>query len=157
MPKSKKPRKKYRPGQWSTGQLPVTIRHSAGGDTMLQMIPHSELEKLRDGTADDYAVNTLAFRLNWGYVMAGEYFDTPEARACTEAGLDAIRSIKDRHARLGKWGCTGPEFVAMGAALNLTDEMQAQTTRRQQRDAAYITLAVSEFKKGGIDVNALPC
>ena len=156
MPKSKKPRKAYR-RKYVDGQLPVTIRHSHAGDTMLKMIPHSDLEKLRDGTADDYAVNTLVFRLNWGYVMAGEYFDTPEARACTEAGLAAIRSIKERHERLGKWGCTGPEFAAMGEALNLTDQMQAQTTRRQQRDAAYITMAVSEFKKGGVNVESLPC
>ena len=155
MPKSKKPRKAYKP-KYVEGQLPITIRHTNASDTMLQMIPHSDLERLRDGTADDYVANTLAFRLNWGYVMAGEYFDTPEARACTEAGLAAIRSVKERHERLGKWGCTGPEFAAMGQALNLTDEMQAQTTRRQQRDAAYITLAVSEFKKGGINVEALP-
>lgn len=156
MPKSKKPRKPYR-RKYVDGQLPITIRHSSSADNMLKMIPHSDIEKLRDGTADEYVVNTLTFRLNWGYVMAGEYFDTPEARACTEAGLAAIRSIKERHERLGKWGCTGPEFVAMGQALNLTDEMQAQTTRRQQRDAAYITLAVSELKKGGINVEALPC
>lgn len=156
MPKSKKPRKAYK-RKYVEGQLPITIRHTNASDTMLQMIPHSDLERLRDGTADDYVVNTLTFRLNWGYVMAGEYFDTPEARACTEAGLAAIRAVKERHERLGKWGCSGPEFVAMGEALNLTDEMQAQTTRRQQRDAAYITIAVNELKYLGVNVDALPC
>lgn len=156
MPKSKKPRKKYRP-RYVEGQLPITIRHSAASDMMLQMIPQSELEKLRDGTADEFVVNNLKFRLNWGHVMSNECFDTPEARAVTLAGIDAIREVEARYARLGKWGCTMPEFAAMGDALNLTDEMQAQTTRRQQRDAAYVTLAVSELKKVGIDVNALPC
>lgn len=146
MPSSKKPRKAYRP-KYGPGTLPVTIRHSSKADTSLQLVPHTELDKLRDGTADDYTFNTLAFRLNWGYVMAGEVFSEPEPRAITERGLDAIRSVKDRFERLGKYGVTGKEFVAMGDALNVTDEMQQRATRREQREAMRITCAVNAHKR----------
>jgi hypothetical protein len=146
VPNSKKPRKKYRP-RYAEGTLPITIRHNTSDDTGLQLIPHSELDKLRDGTADEYTVNTLAFRLNWGYVMAGEVFDTPEYRAITEAGLAAIRAVKERHARTGKYGATGEEFHAMGDALNATNDMQLQATRREQRDAVRLLNLINDHKQ----------
>ncbi|MEN9885435.1 MAG: hypothetical protein RL758_13 [Pseudomonadota bacterium] len=146
MPRSTKPRKKYRP-RYAEGTLPITIRHSRAADTALQLVPHSELEKLRDGTADEVTVNTLAFRLDWGYVMAGEVFDTPEARTITERGLAAIRAVKERHARLGKYGATGDEFHAMGDTLNATNDMQLQATRREQRDAVHLLNLINDHKQ----------
>lgn len=145
MPSSKKPRKPYRP-KYVPGTLPVTIRHSSSADTGLQLVPHTELDKLREGIADQYTVNTLAFRLNWGCVMAGEVFDAPEAREVTERGLAAIRAVKDRHARLGKYGVTGEEFHAMGEALNITDEMQQRATRREQLEAVRLLNIINEHK-----------
>lgn len=146
MAENKKPRKKYRP-KTAPGQLPVTIRHSANADTDLQFVPHSEIDKLRDGTADEYTANTLAFRLNWGYVMAGEVFDNPEVRAEMELALAAIRSVKERHAKTGKWGTTMTEFTQMGDGLKHTDEMQKAATRREQRDAIRTVYAINKFKK----------
>ena len=146
MPKSAKPRKKYRQ-RYAEGTLPITIRHSSSAETGLQLVPHTELDKLRDGTADQYTVNTLAFRLNFGYVMAGEVFDTPEARAITERGLAAIRSVKARFERLGKYGTTGEEFIALGDALNVTNEMQLKATRREQRDAVRLVNIINEHKQ----------
>lgn len=147
MPATKKPRKKYRPGVRVA--LPMVFRHSGESDTMLKMIPHTELDKLRDGTADEYTPNTLAFRLNFGYVLSNEVFDNPEARAVMERGLAAIRAVKERHARLGRWGCSGEEFRALGEALNITDEMQSVSTRREQAEAQRILLAVNEDKRRG--------
>lgn len=146
MPKSAKPRKPYRP-RYAPGTLPVTIRHSASADTALQLVPHTDLEKLRDGTADEYTINTLAFRINWGYVMAGEVFDAPEAREITERGLAAIRSVKARFERLGKYGTTGEEFAALGDALNVTNDMQLKATRREQRDAVRLLNIINEHKQ----------
>lgn len=148
MPKSSKPKKAYRP-KYQPGQLPVTIRHSAKADTMLQMVPHEELEKLRQGEADEFTVNTLAFRLNWGYVMAGEVFDNPEVRAVMEMGLAAIRSVKERVDRLGKYGATGEEFRALGEALNFTDEMQKNATRREQHEALTAVYKINDLKQKG--------
>lgn len=146
VPSSKKPKKKYRP-KYAPGTLPITIRHNNSDDTALQLVPHSELDKLRDGTADEYTVNTLAFRLNWGYVMAGEVFDAPEHRAATERDLAAIRAVKERHARTGKYGATGEEFHAMGDALNATNDMQEQATRREQRDAMRLVNIINNHKQ----------
>lgn len=146
MATNKKPRKKYRP-KYPPGQLPTTIRHSSEADIDLQLVPHLEVDKLRDGTADEFTVNTLAFRLNWGYVMAGEYFDTPEAKKTIEEALQAIRSVKKRFAEVGKYGSTGVEFQALGLGLKLTDEMQKMTTRREHRDALRIVNLVNEDKR----------
>ena len=134
MPKSKKPKKAYRQ-KYQGGQLPMNIRHSVESDLLLQMIPHDELEKLRNGEADEYTINTLAFRLNWGYVMSGEVFDNLEVRAAMETGLAAIRSVKDRISRIGKYGATAQEFFDVGEALNWTDAMQKASTRREQHHA----------------------
>ena len=145
MPGSKKPRKAYRP-KYDKGALPITLRQDLSADTALQLVPHTELDKLRDGTADKYTVNTLAFRLGWGYVMAGEVFDAPEVRELTRRGLDAIRAVKDRHARLGQYGTTGEEFRDMGDALNATDEMQKRATRREQLEALRALHIINQHK-----------
>ncbi|MEN9885550.1 MAG: hypothetical protein RL758_128 [Pseudomonadota bacterium] len=145
MPGNKKPRKAYR-RKYAKGTLPITIRQSSEADTALQLVPHTELEKLRDGTADEYTANTMAFRLNWGYVMAGEVFDNPEVRADMELALAAIRSVKARHERTGKWGTTGPEFIQMGEGLKHTDAMQMAATRREQHEALAVMHAVNVFK-----------
>ncbi|CAB5224454.1 hypothetical protein UFOVP393_83 [uncultured Caudovirales phage] len=147
MPANKKPRKKYRGPRMLPGEMPTTIRHSDESDTLLQMVPHVELDKFREGNADAYTVNTLAFRLGWGYVMAGEYFDTPEARKTMEDGLGAIRGVKERFGRTKKYGASQPEFQAIGVALSLTDEMQKMTTRREQRDAVRKLRILNDFKK----------
>lgn len=149
MPSNKKPRKPYR-RKYAEGTLPITIRNSTEADTALQLVPHTELEKLRDGTADKYTANTLAFRLNWGYVMAGEVFDNPAIRADMELALAAIRSVKDRHARTGKWGTTGLEFAQMGDGLNHTDAMQQMATRREQHQALAVMHAVNHMKRYGL-------
>lgn len=146
MPGNKKPRKAYRP-KYDKGVLPITLRQDLSADTALQLVPHTELDKLRDGTADKYTVNTLACRIGWGYVMAGEVFDAPEAREVTRRGLDAIRAVKARHARLGKYGTTGEEFRDMGDALNATDEMQRQATRREQMEALAALHIINQYKQ----------
>lgn len=125
----------------------MTLRHSDESDLLLQVIPHDELEKLRRGEADAYSMNTLAFRLNWGYVMAGEVFDNPEVRQAMEMGLAAIRYVKERHDRIGKYGVNAAEFAALGEALNLTDEMQKTATRREQHDALKAVYLINQHKQ----------
>lgn len=115
---------------------------------MLQHVPHDELEKLRTGQADEYTVNTIVYRLNWGYVMSGEVFDNPEVRADMEAGLAAIRSVKERASRIGKYGTTAEEFRIIGDAMNWTDEMQKAATRREQRDCQEKVYLINQYIKG---------
>jgi hypothetical protein len=140
-------RSKYRPKP-----LPVLakiFRHNKEAEVDLQFIPHMELQKFKTGDADEYTWNTVCFRLNWGYVMSGDHFDSVEARELMEQSLAAIKSVKARHERTNKWGTTGEEFNVIGQALNLTDEMQLNTTRRQQEDSLNTLFRLNELKIGG--------
>lgn len=57
-------------------------------------------------------------------------------RPAREAGaLSAICEVGKRYKRTGKLGCTGDEFRAIGDGLNLADDPQEATTRREQREA----------------------
>lgn len=119
------------------------FRHSKEADINLQLVPHQELEKFKTGEADEYTWNTVCFRLNWGYVMSGDHFDSVEARELMEQSLKAIRSVKTRHEKTGRWGTTGNEFFKIGEALNLVDEMQKNTTRREQEDSLKAMLRLN--------------
>lgn len=140
-------RSKYRPKPMPV--LPKIFRHNKEAEVDLQFIPHMELQKFKTGDADEYTWNTVCFRLNWGYVMSGDHFDSVEARELMEQSLAAIKSVKARHERTSKWGTTGEEFNVIGQALNLTDEMQLNTTRRQQEDSLNTLLRLNELKIGG--------
>ena len=141
MGRSQKPRKKYRPKQ---AVLPMTIRHSNSADLMLKMVPHEELEAMAKGEGTEVSINTLAFRLNWGYALAVEVFDSEDATKITLAGLDAIRGVIDRHKRTGKIGVSGAELTAMGDALKFADEMQSRATRREQLAAIDSVMLVGK-------------
>lgn len=138
---------KYKPRQVAV--LPKIFRHSKEADITLQLVPHQELEKFKTGEADDYTWNTVCFRLNWGYVMSGDHFDSEEARELMQASLEAIRSVKARHEKTKTWGTTGNEFNIIGQALNLTDEMQMNTTRKQQDESLNTLMRLNELKKRG--------
>ena len=138
---------KYKPRPVAV--LPKIFRHSKEVEVTLQLVPHQELEKFKTGEADDYTWNTVCFRLNWGYVMSGDHFDSVEARELMQDSLDAIRSIKARHEKTNTWGTTGNEFNIIGQALNLTDEMQMNTTRKQQDESLNTLLRLNELKKRG--------
>ena len=141
-------RSKYRP---KPAVLPKMFRHSKEADIDLQLVPHQELEKFKTGEADEYTWNTVCFRLNWGYVMSGDHFDSVEARELMEQSLKAIRSVKTRHEKTGRWGTTGEEFNIIGQALVLTDDMQMNTTRKQQDQSLQTLLRLNELKiKGAI-------
>lgn len=140
-------RSKYRPKPVAV--LPKMFRHSKNADITLQLVPHQELEKFKTGEADEFTWNTVCFRLNWGYVMSGDHFDSVEARELMEQSLKAIRSVKTRHESTGKWGTTGNEFNIIGQALNLTDEMQMNTTRKQQDESLNTLMRLNELKIRG--------
>jgi len=125
------------------------FRHSKEADIDLQLVPHQELEKFKTGEADEYTWNTVCFRLNWGYVMSGDHFDSVEARELMEQSLKAIRSVKTRHEKTGRWGTTGEEFNIIGQALVLTDDMQMNTTRKQQDQSLQTLLRLNELKIKG--------
>ncbi len=141
MPGNKKPRKKMR-RVWAG--LPKTIRFGQREENLLMLVPHAELDKFRDGTADEGTWHTITMRLDWGAFMSIDHFDNIEANDQIRDALDAMLSIKDRHERTGKYGVSGDEFFKIGEALNLTDEMQKQTTRREQEESLKAMLKLND-------------
>ncbi|AXW48147.1 hypothetical protein ACI2S5_08415 [Ralstonia nicotianae] len=140
-----------------TGALPSVIRFSRGAEVQLQLVPHVELEKLRDGTATEESWHTLAFRINVGQVLAQQYFahvgDVLDAMA---RGVVAVAEVGKRFRRVGRFGCTGDEFRAIGAALTLTDDMQEATTRRQQLHATQTVYALATQRGAAAAGELLP-
>ena len=132
MAKNKKPAKKYRP---RPAILPKVFRFGQREENLLMMVPHQELERLRDGTADESTWHTITMRLDWGCFLSIDHFKNIEVNDVIRDALDSMVVIKDRFKRLGKWGSSGEEFFKIGEALNLVDDMQKQTTRREQEDS----------------------
>ena len=129
MPSNKKPRKKQvrRPLI-----LPMTIRHSAEADTELQLAPHAELMKLREGYGDEGSWHTLVCRLNVGLTVAWQNnLDNNVMRK----GLDAMINVRERHNKSGKWGVSGDDLREVGDALVATDNLQLSLTRKQLNKA----------------------
>ena len=129
MPSNKKPRKKQvrRPLT-----LPMTIRHSAEADTELQLAPHAELMKLREGYGDEGSWHTLVCRLNVGLTVAWQNnLDNNVMRK----GLDAMINVRERHNKSGKWGLSGNDLREVGDALIATDSLQLSLTRKQLNKA----------------------
>ena len=145
MATNKKPRKKYKP-KFPQGKivLPSLIRYSAADDFKLKIVPHQELERFREGTADESAWHTLTMRLDWGLFMAIDHFKDEGAKHAIHEALEAVLSIKERKSKMAKWGSTGQEFHAIGLALNLIDEMQDNTTRREQHDSLKAMLRLND-------------
>jgi hypothetical protein len=127
MPANKKPRKakKYVPRT-----LPLTIRHNAESETALQLAPHAELMKLREGYGDEFSWNTIVARLNIGLVAANAASKENQAKDI-RIGLDAMLKVQTRYDKTGKWGLSGSDLREVGDGLVLTDNLQLSLTRKQ--------------------------
>ena len=127
MPANKKPRKakKYIPRT-----IPLTIRHSEETETALQLAPHAELMKLREGYGDEFSWNTIVARLNIGLVAANAD-NKPDIAKDIRIGLDAMLKVQTRYDKTGKWGLSGSDLREVGDGLVLTDNLQLSLTRKQ--------------------------
>lgn len=135
--------KRGRPAR-ATGALPILFRFSQRNETQLQLVPHVELEKMRDGSATEESWHTLAFRINVGQMLAQQRFsDHPDVLDAMARGVAAVGEVGKRFKRAGRFGCTGDEFRAIGAAITITDDMQEATTRRQQLHATQLVYSLA--------------
>lgn len=157
MPTSKKPRKAYRPpAVRASANHNQAFRFNADADLYLQMAPHQALEALRLGTAgtDDY--NTLAIRVFWAAQMARDHVDFSEdLTQLLQRGTAAIAAVSERYDRLGRFGATGPELLALGEALAMADQLQALATRRQQETSLATVLGLTKFAIKDMQKNIL--
>lgn len=127
MPSNKKPRK---PRKYIPKTLPLTIRHNEESETALQLAPHAELMKLREGYGDEGSWNTIVARLNIGLVAANAAGKEDQAKEI-RIGLDAMLKVQARKDKTGKWGLSGSDLKQVGDGLVLTDNLQLSLTRRQ--------------------------
>lgn len=135
--------KRGRPAR-ETGALPIIFRFNQRNETQLQLVPHVELEKMVDGSATEESWYTLAFRINVGQMLAQRQFsDHPDVLDAMARGVAAVAEVGKRFKRAGRFGCTGDEFRAIGAAITLTDDMQEATTRRQQLQATRLVYSLA--------------
>lgn len=142
---AKAQRRSHRATHKKAGELalPINIRFSSSDELKLQLSSHNLLDLFRAGEADEPDWHALALRLNWGRFLAEQHF--PDGIQPLADAQDALRAVKERNARTGKWGCSQPEFAAMGQGLNCTDEMQLQCTRRELRDALEAVYGANEY------------
>lgn len=125
MPSSKKPRKKQTKVR---AGIPLTIRHGADEETALQLTPHMELMKFREGIADDQSWHTITARLNVGLTAA---WQNDLEMDVFRRGLDAVINVRERHKKSGRWALTGDDYRDIGEALTETDNLQLSLTRKQ--------------------------
>ena len=129
MPSNKKPRKKKAERDIS---VPMTIRHCAESETALQLVPHTELMKMREGVGDEGSWHTITARLNIGITAAYEN-DYPQESF--RSALDAIINVQKRHKNTGRWGLSGQDYREIGQGLVDTDTLQLSLTRKQFSNA----------------------
>ena len=127
MPSNKKPRK---PKRYVPRTIPLTIRHNAESETALQLAPHAELMKLREGYGDVESWHTIVARLNIGLVAANASGKEDQAKDI-RVGLDAMLKVQARFDKSGKWGLSGSDLKQVGDGLVLTDNLQLSLTRKQ--------------------------
>jgi len=127
MPSNKKPRK---PKKFVPKTLPLTIRHNAESETALQLAPHAELMKLREGYGGIESWHTIVARLNIGLVAANAAGKEDQAKDI-RIGLNAMLKVQARFDKSGKWGLSGSDLREVGDGLVLTDNLQLSLTRKQ--------------------------
>lgn len=122
---SSKPRKRYKP------YTPKTPIPQEAVDQLL-LPPHIELMKLENGAGDASSDNTLASFLNVAYLVTKPH---PDLHTVVKEGLAAIVLMRERHARVGKYGVSGVELEALRSALTVADQFFATLTRDQLLNA----------------------
>lgn len=127
MANNKKPRKRHIPRR---NILPMTIRHNAQSEQTLQLVPHTELMKFREGIGDEIGWNTITARLNVGLVAAYQADFDPEYFLLM-GSLKAIVNVRERFLKTGRWGLSGDDLKSIGDGLVATDNLQLSITRKQ--------------------------
>lgn len=117
-------------------KLPAIFRHTPDQELSLKLIPHGHLQAIVDGRGTEEEFLTVAFRVMVGGSLTA-FADEEGERALEGTYVDAIKalvSVGERYEKLGKFGCNDDELKSLKEAINLTDDLQEVTTRRQQAD-----------------------
>jgi outer membrane scaffolding protein for murein synthesis (MipA/OmpV family) len=125
MPSNKKPRKQKTA---RSAGIPLTIRNCPESETALQLVPHTELMKMREGLGDEGSWHTITARLNIGVTAA---YENEYPQESFRKALDAVVNVKERYKKTGRWGLSGQDYRDIGQGLVDTDTLQLSLTRKQ--------------------------
>jgi hypothetical protein len=117
-------------------KLPAIFRHTPDQELSLKLIPHGHLQAVVDGRGTEEEFLTVTFRVMVGGSLTA-FADEAGEKALEGVYVDALKalvSVGERYERLGKFGCNGDELKSLKDAINLTDDLQEVTTRRQQAE-----------------------
>lgn len=112
-------------------QSPVLFRFNKNQELKLKLEPHQCLQAFADGVPTTDNWNTLTFRINTGLALAETFFNE-EAKDMLTRSVAILIGLQQRFSQEGRWSATEEEIHTLGAALTLTDQIQDQTTRKEQ-------------------------
>lgn len=117
-------------------RVPSIIRHSSKQELSLKLIPHTHLQSMVDGRGTEEEFLTIIFRVMVGGSLTAFADEAGEAalESVYTSAVSSLVAVGERYQRFGKFGCNGDELKSLKEALNLTDDLQAVTTRRQQAE-----------------------
>lgn len=121
--------------------LPSIFGMSKKMSTDLRLPAHLFLEAFRTGHGTEEAAHSLAACMNIGARLSA--YQSEEVQEAMSAALDACQAMMDRGNSTGKWGLSGDELKALGEGVNLTNEMQDASMRRQVMNAIHETMRVA--------------
>lgn len=116
----------------------IVFAVSRSDSTELQTYPHAALDRCLLGIADGDDIATLVTRINWAQALA--MVTGKEKDPLLDAAVGALVSVIARFERTGQAGVSGDEKRTIGDALNLADQMQVTSTRRELRDALIVAM-----------------
>ena len=131
MPVSKKPRK---PARRSARPVERGYLLSASSVTRIALVPHLALEKLRTGTFRTSDWQEYGCFSNVIQLLAVEHRAEQIIALGARTNM-ALNSMRERAQRLGRWGCSGDEYVALRSAINPMDDFLRTCTNEQVKRA----------------------
>jgi hypothetical protein len=136
MGKSTKPRKAYKP---TAKTMPIVFGMKQDEKIELAIAPLMAINMFTSGNGNEELAYTMinSILLSYRLVNDGKEFQT------LIDGADAMRRVVARGAH-GKWGFSGDDLREVTAAVTLSDQLQANATRRQMRAAVLSVLENAE-------------
>jgi len=125
----KKRNKKYKPKL----VVPMLMfAYDAANATRLKMLPHAAFDRVRENVANGDDLATIVVRLDWGSILAKTLFDEPVISGILKAAFEAVKLLQETINTSGFCIATASELKAIGLGLNAVDDLQDNSTRREQ-------------------------
>jgi hypothetical protein len=114
-------------------QNPLQIYSEDVARSML-LVPHLHLDQFKRGTGTVEGWAAIAARLNFGQVLSLRHFGEGPQTALN-AGVEVMQAVVAHHALSGQYVMTDAQVCIVGEAIQIVDDMQQQTTKREHAAA----------------------